>query len=169
MRPTTSPLLDAIVQGWKDYQEQLAVILRALTLEQLAIRVAPNLRSVGEIATHLISARASWFSEVLKEGDDEIAAIAQWDGSDQPVRAIAELVHGLEVTWNLMEDALSRWTPTDLAAPIVLPWLGPKYPITRSFVLWHLLEHDLHHGGELTHSLGMHGLVIKLPPPPPEN
>jgi uncharacterized damage-inducible protein DinB len=25
-------------------------------------------------------------------------------------------------------------------------------------VLWHVLEHDLHHGGELSLALGMHGL-----------
>jgi len=168
MQPTTSPLLDAIVQGWKDYQEQLVVVLRPLTPEQLAIRVAPQLRSVGEIATHIIMGRASWFSDILKEGNDEIAAIAQWDNQEQPVRQVAELVHGLEATWNLMEDALSRWTTTELAAPIVLPWL-PEHPITRAFVLWHLLEHDLHHGGELTHTLGMHGLVVRLPPPPPES
>ena len=92
----------------------------------------------------------------------------QWDRQDKAVRNAAELVYGLEVTWTLMRDAFSRWTPTDLVAPIVVPWVGPEYPISRAWVLWHLLEHYLHHGGELTHSLGMLGLVVKLPPPPPE-
>ena len=165
---TSSPLADAFIQGWKDYQQQLVVVLQSLTPEQLTMRVAPNLRSTGEIATHFIGGRAFWLFEVLKEGDDELATIAQWDGPNQPVPTTAELVHGLEVTWNLIEEALSRWTSIQLTDPIILPWIGPKYPITRAFVLWHLLEHDLHHGGELTHTLGMHGLDIKLPPPPPE-
>jgi uncharacterized damage-inducible protein DinB len=26
-------------------------------------------------------------------------------------------------------------------------------------VLWHLIEHDLHHGGELSFVLSMHGLT----------
>lgn len=169
MLSTNSPLLDGILQGWKDYQEQLVVVIQPLSPEQLAFRVAPDLRSVGEIAAHVIGARASWFFEILKEGDDEIAAIAQWDNQNQTLHTAAELVHGLEVTWYLIQIALSRWTPTDLAAPIVLPWLGPEYPITRAFVLWHLLEHDLHHGGEMSHSLGMQGLIVKLPPPPPES
>ena len=168
MLPSTSPVLDAIFQGWKDYQEQLIVVLRPLSPEQLAIRVAPNLRSVGEIAAHISAGRASWFSWILNEGGDEIAAIAQWDHQDKPVRAMAELVHGLEMTWAMMQNALSRWTPTDLAAPIVVPWVGPEHPISRAWILWHLLEHDLHHGGELTQTLGMSGLVVKLPPPPPE-
>jgi hypothetical protein len=29
----------------------------------------------------------------------------------------------------------------------------------RKWVIWHLLEHDLHHGGELSFVLGMHGLA----------
>jgi uncharacterized damage-inducible protein DinB len=26
-------------------------------------------------------------------------------------------------------------------------------------VVWHLIEHDLHHGGELSLTLGMHGVA----------
>ncbi|HLI09137.1 MAG TPA: hypothetical protein VKV40_21415 [Ktedonobacteraceae bacterium] len=40
--------------------------------------------------------------------------------------------------------------------------------ITRPFVLWHLIEHELHHGGGLAHTPGMEGMEVKLPPPPPE-
>ena len=61
MLPNTSPVLDAIFQGWNVYQEQLIVVLRPLSSEQFAIRVAPNLRSVGEIAAHISAGRASWF------------------------------------------------------------------------------------------------------------
>jgi hypothetical protein len=42
----------------------------------------------------------------------------------------------------------------DLVTPIIVPWVGPEYPISRAWVLWHLLEHDPYHGGELRHSPG---------------
>jgi len=168
MPPTSSNMVDAIIEGWKDYQNQLTTIVRSLTPEQLTIRVAHNLRSVGEIVAHIIAARASWFYDVLHEGSDEIGAMGHWDEEDQPDRTPAEFVSGLDVTWEMIEDALARWTPQNLAAQIVLPWIGPEYPITRPFVIWHLIEHDLHHGGELAHTLGMQGLVIELPPGPPE-
>jgi uncharacterized damage-inducible protein DinB len=166
----SSPIVDAILQGWKEYQDQLVVVVRPLTPEQLALRVAPSLRSAGEIATHLVAGRASWFFEILKEraGDEELAAFTQWDQGDQPARTADELAHGLEVTWALMQDAISRWTPEELTKLIVLPWIGPKYPITRSWVIWHVLEHDLHHGGELTQTLGLGDSSVKLPPPPPD-
>jgi uncharacterized damage-inducible protein DinB len=163
-----STLFDAVIEGWRDYQKQLVIELRPLTPEQLTIRVAPSLRSAGEIITHLAASRAFWFCTILKEGDDEIAAIANWHDPNQPAPSLAECIHALESTWNVMEDALSRWTPTELAEQIILPWMGPKYPITRAFVAWHVLEHDLHHGGELSHTLGMQGLEVRLPPPPPD-
>jgi hypothetical protein len=56
----------------------------------------------------------------------------------------------------------------DLVEPIVVPWAGPEYPISRAWVPWHVLEHELHHGGELTHLPGWLGLVVKLPSPPLE-
>jgi hypothetical protein len=64
---TTSPLLRAIIQGWQEYQDQLVVIVQALTPDQLSIRVAPALRPVGEIIAHIIGGRASWLCEILKE------------------------------------------------------------------------------------------------------
>jgi len=134
----------------------------------LALRVAPNLRAVGEILAHVIAGRTFWLHQALHEGGDEIAPLTQWDEKVQSARTAAELASGLEITWKLIEDALARWTNEELAEQIVLPWIGPKYPITRPFVIWHVLEHDLHHGGEVTHSLGMGGMEVKLPPPPPE-
>ena len=36
---------------------------------------------------------------------------------------------------------------------------GEDQTYTRQWVIWHLIEHDLHHGGELSFTLGMHGLT----------
>ena len=165
----TSPMLDAILQGWKEYQDQLLRIVGSLTPEQLAVRVAPDLRLVGETIAHVVQGRASWFSDVLGEGDEENAVLECWGEPGQPLLTAAEYVHGLQVSWDLMARAIARWTAEDLSESIVLPWIGPEHPITRPFVVWHLLEHDLHHGGEITHALGTLGMFVPLPPPPPEH
>jgi uncharacterized damage-inducible protein DinB len=75
-----------------------------------------------------------------------------------PLRSAGELVQGLETTWLLMQEAIARWTPDD--------WVQ-EYPgeegdppvLTRAWILWHLIEHDLHHGGELSLTLGIHGIA----------
>jgi uncharacterized damage-inducible protein DinB len=162
----SSPIEAAIFAGWQDYQKQLAKIARKLTPEQLATRPASQLRAAGETLTHLVACRADWFCGVLKEGSEEDAALIKLDRSGEPVRGGPELADGLEQTWKMMSDAWTRWTPEQLVEPIVLPWIGPERPITRAWVVWHVLEHDLHHGGEIAHALGMAGLYVRMPPGP---
>ncbi|HVB25083.1 MAG TPA: DinB family protein, partial [Ktedonobacteraceae bacterium] len=36
---------------------------------------------------------------------------------------------------------------------------GEEETFTRQWVIWHLIEHDVHHGGEISFILGMHGLA----------
>ena len=35
---------------------------------------------------------------------------------------------------------------------------GKPVEVSRAWVVWHVLEHDLHHGGEISLTLGMHGI-----------
>ena len=154
----TQTALETFYEGWEIYQGYLVKALAPLSPEQLALRAAPNLRSVGELATHIVRTRASWFHNAIGEGSDETAPYATWEGPDMPPRSANELVTGLEATWRLVRDALARWTPEVLAQPFPREWRGETYTLTRQWIIWHLIEHDLHHGGELFFSLGMHGL-----------
>ncbi len=42
-------------------------------------------------------------------------------------------------------------------------WDGQHVDLSRAWVFWHVMEHDLHHGGELSLILGMHGLPADFP------
>ena len=150
--------LDTFYKGWEDYQEHLIKAIAPLTLEQLALRAAPNLRSIGELAVHIVSTRAGWFHRAIGEGSDETSPLAQWQAAGAPARSAAEIVAGLEATWRLIQSSLARWTPDDLARPFQRERRGQQQTLTRQWIIWHLIEHDLHHGGELSFSLGMHGL-----------
>ncbi|HEU5437783.1 MAG TPA: DinB family protein [Ktedonobacterales bacterium] len=153
------PLLTGILDGWRRYNDLLADALSPLSDEQLDLRIAQHLRSIRELATHLVGVRAGWFHRGLGEGGEEIAAIAQWQQTEQPPRSASELVAGLGTTWRLIEDAVTRWTPEQLAEQIEVERYGRRSTLTRPWVTWHVLEHDLHHGGELGYSLGMHNLA----------
>ena len=54
---------------------------------------------------------------------------------------------------------LGRYTLSDLQSTIQDEWEGQIYTYTRGWVIWHVIEHDIHHGGEIAYSLGMHGLT----------
>lgn len=154
----TNITLAIMTEGWKTYQDKLSEALAPLTNEQLALRAAPNLRSIEELALHIISVRVGWYHYVLGEGDDAFGAIASWDEPGNPPRSASELVQGLATTWQVMQEALARFSPTDLHATFEDEDDGQKYTVTRGWVIWHVIEHDLHHGGEIGYSLGMHGI-----------
>jgi len=163
--------LTTFYAAWKEYQDRMRAALAPLTSEQLSLRAAPGLRSIGEIALHIVGCRMFWFTEFLGEdGGEDVKAYARWNevalngpygSADElalalqaPVPTGAELAQGLDHTWRLMADCLARWSPADLRQ--TFPDDGVDAP--RAWVVWHVLEHDLHHGGELSLTLGAHGI-----------
>jgi len=153
----TEELISSIYEGWHDYQLTIIKAISPLEQEQLALRTASDLRSVGEIAAHMIGARARWFYLLMEEGGDEFEILGKWDRRGAKARSAAELVSGFEATWRGMHDAIARWTAEDWEKT----WPGEDNTepevITRQWVIWHLIEHDLHHGGEISITLGAHG------------
>jgi len=91
------------------------------SVPKLTLRAAPHLRTVGELATHILGCRAGWFHFVLREGDPKIAELAEWDITKAPAHNAAELEEGLETTWRLLKGCLTRWTPADLDATFTDP------------------------------------------------
>lgn len=146
-------------KGWDVYNEAIKKAITPLTAEQLGLRAAPHLRSIAEDVRHIIAVRIRWFTRVLGEDAGDISSLGAWDHPDQPMRSAQELAHGLEQTYRYMQQCLARWTPADLEVVFkgTHPYYG-DYALSRQWVIWHVLEHDLHHGGEVSLMLGMHGL-----------
>jgi len=146
------------IDGWDVYQGHLVKAIEPLTAEQLELRIAPNLRSIGQLAKHIVRTRAGWLSGLMGEGGPDVAAIAEWD-YDGDVPSTAELVRGLGVTFCAWQECLQRWTLEDMDFIFRGERRGEPYELSRQWVTWHVIEHDLHHGGELSFSLGAHGLA----------
>lgn len=151
------PSLLLFYQGWDTFQQRLIEAIAPLTSEQLALRL-PGHWSIAKIAAHIIAARVWWLHTRAGEGNSSLAPLEHWDGTGQPVRSTAELVDGLERTRLLITDVLTRWTPADLFQVLEA---RPDDPIdrTRQWIIYHVLEHDVFHGGELSGILGAHGLT----------
>jgi uncharacterized damage-inducible protein DinB len=155
--------------GWANHQQLVIDALRDLTPEQLAFRTAPHLWAIWQLAGHVAGSRAHWFHDVLGEGDGSVRdlfrvdrttvpglslADAGWEDDEDHPRSAAELVDGLRRTWSLVDACLRRWTAADLEATFVR---GSRTH-DRGWIVWHVMEHDIHHGGELSQILGSHGL-----------
>ena len=153
-------LMTTFYSGWGEYQQYLVDAVAPLTSAQLALRAAPDLRTVEELVAHINGARARWFQGVLGAVGDPLSDISSWDRPNQPTHTASEMVQGLRTTWQAIETTLASLTPTDLPHVYEGTFRGEPYKFTRGWVIWHVIEHDIHHGGELFFSLGMHGLPV---------
>jgi uncharacterized damage-inducible protein DinB len=159
--PTASEpnVYDIIGDGWSAYQRKLVEAIAPLDDAGLALRPAAHLWSVRMLASHVVGARVWWFQEWMGEGGQEMREFAGWDDDEQAqTRGAAELVRGLEASWSMVEACLRRLTLGDLDEDFQRPEPNPTgRHRTRRWILWHVAEHDLHHGGEISFCLGMHG------------
>jgi uncharacterized damage-inducible protein DinB len=149
----TNPL-DFILIGWADFQQNMVEAITPLTEDQLRLQAAPHLRTVGNLAAHIVAVRVGWFYEGLREGELSVRRYLTWNATT-PTTA-AELVLGLCDSWRLIDTAVRRWTEDDIAEAVPSLGQGKTYLLPRRYVTWHVLEHDLHHGGELFYTLGIH-------------
>jgi uncharacterized damage-inducible protein DinB len=155
--PEDRTLLTLLMESWRERQRYLVDAISPLTPPQLTLRAGPQLRSVGTLVAHLLSARAEWFHETLGVGDDAFAALITWD--QEPERDAATLINALEMSLTVMETAIAHWTMADLATIVFeTEWEGKHYDLPRQWVIWHVLEHDLIAIGEISITLGSQGL-----------
>jgi len=150
--------LEVIYENWRGHNEKLRDAIAPLTVEQFQMQPARGMWPLGQIVQHIISVRAGWFSGTLQDEDQAMDEYMSWGGRDSPSRSAAELARGLDETWAFIEARLQRWTPADCAMTFPDEWDGQVYQVSRSWVIYHVMEHDLHHGGEVSLILGMNGL-----------
>jgi uncharacterized damage-inducible protein DinB len=168
-------ILRPLVDGWAEYQRLLLDAIRPLNAEQLSSRTAPFQWAVWQLAAHMAGSRAYWLHDVLGEGDVAVRDMfrverttvpdlpledAGWEDVEDDPRTSDQLVEAFERTWTTIDECLGRWTAEDLE--VVFPRSrrsGEVRTVTRGWVVWHLIEHDLHHGGEISQILGSNGIA----------
>jgi uncharacterized damage-inducible protein DinB len=148
---------------WPQYNRRLREVIGAMTAEQLAIRPGPDRWPIWATVGHTAGARAYWLCEVIGEpGADttpfEDAASGGWEDDLDHPRSADELVGALDSTFAIVEACLDAWTLAMLADPIRREYAGSAQVHTRGSVLQRLFSHDAYHCGELSQTLGIHGL-----------
>jgi uncharacterized damage-inducible protein DinB len=159
MQQDTQSALEVIYDNWRGYNKRLQNCIAPLTNEQLALQPAPRMWPLGQIVQHIISVRAGWFCATLQDPDLMMEEYMLWGQRDSPARSAEDLVRGLDETWAFVESRLQRWAPADYAS--TFPDEGEDgqiWQVSRSWVVYHVLEHDLHHGSEVSMILGINGL-----------
>jgi hypothetical protein len=149
---------------WPQYNRRLRDSVATLTDEQLAIRPAPDLLPIWASIGHTAAMRVYWLCQVVGEPGGETTpfwkddATIDWaDDLDHPHSA-GELAAALDATFAIVEGCLDRWTVDMLTDEVERRYGDTVQVHTRASILQRLLTHEAWHAGELSLTLGMHGL-----------
>lgn len=134
---------------WEHMQDELVRVIAPLSDEQINTRIAPNLRTVGEQAEHIVRGRALWVHKVV--ADPSLEPMMEWDEPEDAARSAAEIVAGLEHTWGVLRGYIET-SATDDASPVT------EEEAEGLRTVWGMIDHDLAHAGELSLMLGILGL-----------
>jgi uncharacterized damage-inducible protein DinB len=168
----TKPIdtLQSIFDGWYGYQQSIVLAVEPMNPEQLNWRRKESFYSVGELVRHISLGRLTWLMRMDAPGSTEVAKhISEWEQDSDGNRNIVEsslavteqpveLARWLNLTWQIIENCLSTWTLTDLFQTYPHKWNGQVYEVSRQWTMWRLMNHDIHHGGELSLMLGLQGI-----------
>jgi uncharacterized damage-inducible protein DinB len=135
---------------WKTVRHGLLEALDLLTDEQLAFVPREGLWSLGKVACHIAEAEEGWFRYAVSRELTEWPTFADKDEySLEPVKALLSDVHDRTEVYLATVDAAS------LDRAIHTPW-GEEIPLR--WIIWHVLEHEVHHRGEIFLMLGLMGM-----------
>jgi uncharacterized damage-inducible protein DinB len=150
--------------GWQIYNERIVEVIRGMSDEQLQTRPGPDRWPIWATVAHTAGARVYWLCGVFGEPGAETTPFSDpksgigWEDDLDTPRSAAELTEALETSWRIIAGCLERWTP-ELLFEEFEPQAGKRTQVhTRQAVLIRLFSHDAYHCGELSQTLGIHGL-----------
>jgi uncharacterized damage-inducible protein DinB len=161
--------LAQVFEGWNGYQESLLKAAAPLSAEQLLFKAGPGMRSMGQLIRHIALGRLTWLARIEPVGIAEAAdRVPRWFTDGDGSRHVDEesvspnnsrvLADWLAVSWEPIQRSLEAWTVSDLSRSFRHRFRGTDYAISRQWVLWRVLSHDMHHGGQLALFLAMQGI-----------
>jgi uncharacterized damage-inducible protein DinB len=137
-------------QHWQSVRRGLIEALDKLSDEQLEFVPRAGLWSLGKVVRHIADAEDGWFRYVTTHELDEWP---QFPDEDYPtVESVKKLLNEVH---HRTEAYLATLDDTDLEQSILAPW-GSRFPLR--WIIWHVLEHEISHRGEIYLMLGLMGM-----------
>lgn len=156
-RALTTTEAEDLQDHFRRYRWTTLLFLDLLSEEQLLWRPRPNAFNCGQLLLHILSSEGLYMDGLFKDQwDFERMRFPkpQPDGPAIRAQLVASGESTLKVLSTLTEGQLSR---------VVRPPRSPMEYSLRSW-LWFLLEHEIHHKGQLSEHVRQLGLVPPFMP-----
>lgn len=135
---------------WCAVRAGLLQVLNQFSDEDLDHTPYESSWTVGRIALHIASAEEGWFRHVVTR------EYSDWPNHIRPVNyPTVEAIKGiLTEVHGSTEEFLGSQQELKLAEMVSTPW-GEE--LSLGWIVWHVLEHEIHHRAELSLILGIMG------------
>jgi uncharacterized damage-inducible protein DinB len=141
--------LSKLFSHWNQVHADTLAVLDKFTEEELSYAAYSGGMTVGRITLHIADAKDGWFHRIFTGERPDWPA--DYTLENYPSKAaIAALL--TEVHSKIFER-LAGLSEADLDTQVDSPW----GTFSLRFILWHILEHEIHHRGELSLILGLLG------------
>ena len=138
----------------EESRRELLDVIKEITSDDLPRRAGPNGRSVAELLFHIAAAERFWV-EYVAEGLPLPKIITRGD------RVMGSLTAMKRVLKQAREHTIAfvaELNPEDLMCErTVAPPPGedgPERTVTVGWILWHIIEHEIYHRGQIISALG---------------
>jgi uncharacterized damage-inducible protein DinB len=142
----------ALFGHWADVRQGLIQALDQLKDDQLAFRPREGLWSLHETVCHIAGSEDGWLRCFVNH------ELNSWEEADYKPAAYpttASLKALLCEVHARIEAIYAEDGDRKLAETVELPW-GAK--VSHEWAIWHVLEHEIHHRGEIYLMLGLLGM-----------
>jgi len=141
--------LDHLFSHWDQIHQDTLAVLELFDESELETSAFEGGWSVGEIALHIANAEDGWFRYVAQR------EYSEWPSNhtleNYPTKE--KIRHLLKTTHNKSMLYLGSKTIEDLETIFESSWGD----FSLNFIIWHVIEHEIHHRGELSLILGLLG------------
>jgi uncharacterized damage-inducible protein DinB len=142
--------LDQLFAHWEEVRGGLLATIDKFDQAELAYRPFDTSWSAGGIMLHIANAEEGWFRCVVTR------ELAEWPAdyslgaypTAEAIKALLTEVHGRTTAY------LANLDLAELGRPVEAFW---GETLSLGWIIWHVLEHEIHHRGELSLILGLLG------------
>lgn len=141
--------LKTFFSHWEEIHEGTLNVLDGFIDAELSYTAYDGGWSVGQIALHIANAEEGWFRTIATK------ELAQWPSghttdnypTKESIRDLLKETHAKTMAY------LNTLTSDDLDLVVQSEWGN----FSLQFIIWHVIEHEIHHRGELSLIAGILG------------
>lgn len=135
---------------WHSIRRGLVATIQSFEAGELSTAPFPGAWSAGQIMLHIANAEDGWLRHVVTHelpAWPEDYLLASYPDK-AAILELLEQIHARSLAY------LARLTESDFTRRISTPW-GTELEL--GWIFWHIIEHEIHHRGELSLILGWLG------------